>query len=258
LSPSLLQPSEQAATVFSIACAIGGWWYVRNYIQTGTISGLDEALMLANRGVDEKVMAVLHVNWPKALATILLSHVWYSGWSLLSLPRAMSYFSVVLVAALAVGLILAIRAKLSPSTSAILNIYCWFWLGQLYHVVMLFMSKGSSTAMGGWYLYSVVWAEVILGVSAIFALVPSQYRKFVFYGAIAAAACLDLYAMHFIALPYYAQSSRISGIGADLVINKAPGVLHRLDQGAFVVARRWPGLLVLNLCILQSRGLSVE
>jgi hypothetical protein len=32
--------------------------------------------------------------------------------------------------------------------------------------------------------------------------------------------------------------------------------LHRLDQSAFVVAPRWLGLLVLNLGILQSRGVS--
>ena len=35
-----------------------------------------------------------------------------------------------------------------------------------------------------------------------------------------------------------------------------PGILHRLDQSAFIVARRRPGLLVLNLGILQLRGVS--
>ena len=33
--------------------------------------------------------------------------------------------------------------------------------------------------------------------------------------------------------------------------------MHRLDQSAFVVARRWPGLLVVNFWILQLRGLAV-
>ena len=42
-----------------------------------------------------------------------------------------------------------------------------------------------------------------------------------------------------------------------LIVNEAPGILHRLDQRAFVVARRWPGLLVLDFWILQLRGLAV-
>ena len=36
----------------------------------------------------------------------------------------------------------------------------------------------------------------------------------------------------------------------NFVINKAPSVLHRFDQGAFVVARRWAGLLVFNFWVL--------
>ena len=42
-----------------------------------------------------------------------------------------------------------------------------------------------------------------------------------------------------------------------LVVDEAPSILHRLDQGAFVVTRRRPGLLVLNFWILQLRGLAV-
>jgi hypothetical protein len=43
----------------------------------------------------------------------------------------------------------------------------------------------------------------------------------------------------------------------NLIIEEAPGILHRLDQSAFVVPRGWPGLLVLNFWILQLRGLAV-
>ena len=46
------------------------------------------------------------------------------------------------------------------------------------------------------------------------------------------------------------------GLPKNLIINEAPGILHRLDQSAFIVARRRPGLLVLNLGILQLRGVS--
>src|SRR5829696_8855274 len=42
-----------------------------------------------------------------------------------------------------------------------------------------------------------------------------------------------------------------------LIVNEPPSTLHRLDQGAFVVTRRWPCLLVLDFWILQSRSLTV-
>src|ERR1051326_29842 len=37
-----------ATTTLIISLALAGWWYVRNILQTGTISGLDEALMTRN------------------------------------------------------------------------------------------------------------------------------------------------------------------------------------------------------------------
>ena len=42
----------------------------------------------------------------------------------------------------------------------------------------------------------------------------------------------------------------------NLIVDKTPGILHGLDQSAFIVARRRPGLLVLNFGILQLRGVS--
>ena len=49
----------------------------------------------------------------------------------------------------------------------------------------------------------------------------------------------------------------LQALPQNLIVNKPPGILHRLDQGAFVVARRWPGLLVLDFRIVQLRGLTV-
>src|SRR5205085_8498483 len=43
----------------------------------------------------------------------------------------------------------------------------------------------------------------------------------------------------------------------DLVIDKTPGVLHGLDQGALVVARRRPRLLVLDGRVFQACDLAV-
>ena len=46
-------------------------------------------------------------------------------------------------------------------------------------------------------------------------------------------------------------------VAQTLVVHKAPGVLHRLDQRALVVSRRRTGFLVFDLGILQLGGLAV-
>ena len=49
----------------------------------------------------------------------------------------------------------------------------------------------------------------------------------------------------------------LQALPQNLIVNKAPGILHRLDQSAFVVTRRWSGLLVLDFRIVQLRSLAV-
>src|SRR5207249_3492766 len=49
----------------------------------------------------------------------------------------------------------------------------------------------------------------------------------------------------------------LQALPQNFVIDKAPGVLHCLDQSAFIVSRRGAGLLVLDGRVLQSCGLAV-
>ena len=49
----------------------------------------------------------------------------------------------------------------------------------------------------------------------------------------------------------------LQALPQNLIVDKTPGILHRLDQSAFVVTRRRSGLLVLDFGVLQLRGLAV-
>src|SRR5712691_10326465 len=49
----------------------------------------------------------------------------------------------------------------------------------------------------------------------------------------------------------------LQALAQNLVIDKAPGVLHCLDQGALIVARRGAGLLVLDGRVFQPCDLAV-
>jgi 4-amino-4-deoxy-L-arabinose transferase-like glycosyltransferase len=198
-----------AAFVFAVALGIGGWWYLRNYLQTGTVSGLDEALMLRNISLAGKLSAILRLDWHAAFDTVLLSHIWYAGWSLFGLRGSIyRVFKYVLFVA-ACGLAVSRLFLKSSVLFCILVLYGFFWLGQCYQIVMLFISKSSSTAMGGWYLYSMVWAEVILFIAGIFAVVPMRFRKILLGTFIVAMAALDVYSLHVVAIPYYAHTRRL-------------------------------------------------
>ena len=199
----------QALLVFAIALGIGGWWYLRNYMETGTVSGLDEALMLRNISFAEKLSAALRLDWHAALDTVLLSHIWYAGWSLFGLRGSIyRVFRYVLFTA-ACGLVVSRLFLKSSILFCISVLYGFFWLGQCYQIVMLFISKSSSTAMGGWYLYSMIWAEVVLFIAGIFAFVPVRFRKHLLRTFIVAMAALDVYSLHTVAIPYYAHTRRL-------------------------------------------------
>lgn len=196
----------RAAVLFGIALGMAGWWYVRNLVQTGTLSALDEALMLRNTTAIAKIQGVFHVQWLRAILTIILSHIWYGGWSLLSLPHAIYFVGFIFISLGCFGL-LRMRSLLGrPKIFSLLAFYSWFWLGQCYQILMLYLSKGSSTAMGGWYLYAVIWAEVIIWFLGILAL-PVQSAVGALIILIGSVALLDLYGIHFVAVPYYTHAS---------------------------------------------------
>jgi 4-amino-4-deoxy-L-arabinose transferase-like glycosyltransferase len=232
-----------AAVTLIISLTIAGWWYVRNLAQTATISGLDEALMVRSLSLGEKLRGIFHVKWVNAMATVILSHVWYGGWNLLALPRPVYYASFVLIIAGFCGLLKARRIFEDAKLFSLLSIYAWFWLGQAHQILMLYLSKSSSTALGGWYLYSVIWAEVILGLTGLFALVPLRLRSSVLSFLIVAIAALDIYALHFIFIPYYAGGNVDIQI-TELLINKP----------AFLTPHV---LLILWTLFLTSTGLAV-
>ena len=49
----------------------------------------------------------------------------------------------------------------------------------------------------------------------------------------------------------------LQALPENLIVDKAPGILRRLDQSALIVTRRWSGLLVLDFRIVQLRSLAV-
>jgi hypothetical protein len=119
-------------------------------------------------------------------------------------------------------------------------VYAAFWLAQLYNVILIYAAKGVPTSMG-WYLYAVVGAEVVLCTAGLR----------VFLGGWAAApgvvlfALLDLYATHFVAIPYY----------AGLIRHKPNGALEAFHIGSLrALPHLLPWLVALWTLYLAATG----
>jgi hypothetical protein len=91
-------------------------------------------------------------------------------------------------------------------------------LGQLYNVVLLYLSKGLAGSMG-WYMYAVVGAEVTLCLAGLRSLTPARASRWIAPAGVAMFALLDLYTVHAVAIPYYTGMIRHR-------VNGSLGALH--------------------------------
>jgi hypothetical protein len=212
----------------AIAIALSGWWYVRNKITTGTWTGLSEAVELRDMGVNALVSAAAHVDWRNAVDSILVSHVWFGGWSALTLRSWMYHVLFAVGAFAAAGVVLRIaRSQATAISKGILflaMLYCLFWVGEAYNVVLISAVKHVSTSMG-WYLYAVAVPEVAVATWGLAGLVPRGHVRGVLVTVIALFAALDLYGMHFVLLPYYtgSVSHRPNGTLEAFHLSQIPG-----------------------------------
>jgi 4-amino-4-deoxy-L-arabinose transferase-like glycosyltransferase len=181
------------------AAIIAGWWYVRNLQTTGTLTGLSESVMLRGMRAGEMARRAAGIHWARAIDAIFFSHLYFGGWSSLTVRSWMYHAFYIVILAAAVGLAGTIRR---PAVIVLLLVYTGFWLGQLYNVVLLYISKGLPASMG-WYLYAVVGAEVTLCVAGLRRLSPARVAAWIAPAGALMFALLDLYTVHAVAVPYY-------------------------------------------------------
>jgi 4-amino-4-deoxy-L-arabinose transferase-like glycosyltransferase len=177
---------------------IGGWWYLRNTL-TGTFAGLNDANSIQRVSPGEMLHRALGIPWLKAADTILFSHIYFGGWSSLSVRSWMYHLFYAVILLGAVGAILLWRGK--PIQWLWFN-YGLFWLGLFYFSLVEYVTynRGGSP---GWYMYAVVAAEVTLCTAGLYRILPRWVHQWVLPGGVFLFAALDLYTMHALAIPYY-------------------------------------------------------
>lgn len=253
----VIKRRDPRAALIAGGCAlpIAGWWYVRNILTTGTLAGLTESVMIRPGGAFAVLRAAPSIHWIAAIDSVLFPHLYSGGWSWLALRSWMYHLLYAVIALAVVGLFRVLRR---PEIQWLLAVYLAFWLGLLYHIALLFVTRGVATSMG-WYLYAVAGAEIVLCVAGLRALVPGM-QKWVAPGGVVLFAAMDLYAMHAMAIPYYAGIIRHkpNGALAGLHLATLPSagtILERLtafkanlvSEPLLIVL--WLGYLVLSIAI---------
>ena len=243
---------KSGAVAAGIAVAISGWWYVHNIAATGTLSGLSESVMLRHRGVAEMAAAAWRVPWIRAIDAILLSHLYFGGWSPQGVRSWMYHLFYMVVLLAAIGLF---RMPRRPAAGWLLAAYLAFWAGQLYNVLLFSMSKGVAASMG-WYLYAAIAAEVVLCVAGLRGILPEKAGNWPVAGGVFLFGLFDLYTMHAVAIPYFTGMIRhkisggLAGLhAADFQAVGFPEAVRRLTvfKGAVVAE---PALLALWIAYL--------
>lgn len=201
-----------------LALLVSFGWYWRNRMLNGAWSGEQTEAAAAHFSLAQLITTVGHVNWAGGVTSVLVSHVWFGGWSFLKLPKPVYILFALGMAAAAYGLTKFLIQDRFHSRQQIvaLVLYVLFWLGLLYHVFVGFVATGVSASCG-WYMYAVVVPELLLVTCGLFAIVPKRWRNAVLPALTAAFAAIDLYGVHALLAPYY--TGLIAHLpGSDVVI----------------------------------------
>jgi hypothetical protein len=161
----------------------------------------------------EFVSRAMRANYTAGVDAILLSHLWFGGWSALTLRSWMYHVFYLVILLAGIGLIRS-RFRGFVATSWV---YLFFCLGLLYNIALIFVIKGFSTCMG-WYLYAAIGAEIVLCWGGLRAWLPGRAGSHITTLGTCLFGALDLYTLHAISLPYYTGmiSHRSNGLLGNL------------------------------------------
>jgi hypothetical protein len=203
-----------SALALALAGAGAGWWYVRNWQQTGTLSGEQLEVIAARFDSTAWVAAVGRLEWLRALDTAAFTHIWIGGWSFLTVRAWMYRTFEVVAAAAAVGLVLLLarmgmrawhRRALPAWTARVMFLvaaFALFCVALALRTVVVFLATGIPMN-GGWYLYPAIVPEVILATLGIVTLARRRWALGSAAVVILLWIALDLYTVNLILIPFH-------------------------------------------------------
>ena len=214
-----------------VPALIAAWWYVRNALAEGSL--LTSGSMAGVKASPlEVVRAIPSVPWLRAVDSALFSHIYSVGWSWLTVRSWIYHVFYVVLAAAAIGLW---RWRREKGILWLAAIYALFWVGELWHAALMYVTRGVAASMG-YYIYGVVAAEVPLWVAGL----STWLRRWAATALAAMFALLDLVAMHLLVIPYYTGAIRHNG------------ALHFAHTLSVHVSPLWAGYVAATLAAVMA------
>jgi hypothetical protein len=170
---------------------ICSWWYIRNYINYGTFTGLYESIIDNSDNSRSWYLAIFDINLGRFFRRVLDTHLWPGHWSFVKIPK---YFSRAYRIIFFLGFFLfTIRilhaiVKKREKKENFTNILIWlfytiFWIAMYYHTLQAWNLMGHIMT-GGWYLCAVIVFEVVILVKACSFFIRKGSLQFITYLAI--------------------------------------------------------------------------
>jgi hypothetical protein len=189
----------RAAAIVVAFSTLGTPWYIHNFIQSHTITGLPE--ISGTTSTITAAQALSKLNWLNFFRVLRSSHIWTGNWSFLSV-RIWMYQVVSTVYFL--GIVGLLRGRLQNSRAIVALGICYsvFIIALVYHATIEFRYNGASVTLG-WFLAPMIPAEIVLFVAGMQSLLGRRQR-WAFAFSQTALMLFLVYTAAFIEAPYYA------------------------------------------------------
>ena len=193
----------RAAAIVVAFSMLGAPWYIHNFIQSHTITGLPEEID-GRTSTITVAQALSKLNWLNLFRVLRSSHIWTGNWSFLSV-RVWMYQVVSVVYFLGIVGLLRGRLKNSRGIVAVGICYSVFLAGLVYHAIIIFRSGGPSITEG-WYMAPMIPAEIVLFVAGMQSLL-GRHQRWAFAFSQTALMLFLVYTAAFVEAPYYAGTT---------------------------------------------------
>jgi len=190
------------AITMGAAFLSGGWWYLHNIIQTGSLSGEQLEIAAQRVGVN-KWDALFTVDWPRAIDFTLNSHLWLGNWSFLVLRSWMYTALQVLFFVAAASCARKVwwmsrQGEASPALSLTIAVESLTIVALVYHCLVNQIVQLIAGTFGH-YLNAAITCEATLLAIGLMAIPVRQFSAIF----VSSLVLVELFASHIYLFPYY-------------------------------------------------------
>lgn len=200
----------QAVAAIVSCMAVSGWWYIHNFVLTGTLTGQNDDVQAVANSKVSLLSAVSQIHWAKVFDFIILSNIWLGDWSFLVVRTWMYRVVELMILAAIVGVCLQVVRERSglprPGELGLLALpYAAMIAGLCFQAAQVFRTAGSAGTMG-YYLYALVVPESVLLIAGIARMIPAKMRLSPLTAVplvVFVLISLEQFGSWFVLLPYY-------------------------------------------------------